>query len=157
MQKCYNDPLMLSIAHGVVGAMVATKIPDPLVSVPMILGLHYLGDWIPHWDIGTGLSDGKRRRMTAFFFELADLVAMAGLLIWFWQWGSPQVIWPIYWGALAGILPDLLMAPRTFLKWEPRWLRPINDFHYALHLSTPHKIVGLAPQLLLVTLVYLLK
>ena len=148
---------MLSITHGVVGAFVATKIQQPAAAVPIILGLHYLGDWVPHWDIGTGLTNGKRRRLHAFVFEIGDLVIMFTLLALFWQWGQDKIMWPVYWGAIVGIFPDLMLAPRTFLKWEPKWMKPLSEFHKAIHHSTPQIIFGILPQVLLILLVYLLK
>lgn len=148
---------MLSVAHGVAGAYVATKVPNPFLAVIIILGLHYLGDWLPHWDVGTGLSNGKRKKGAAFWLELLDLGLTLGLVILFWQVGEKEIAWPAYWGALVGILPDLINAPKTFLKWEPRFMKPLSDFHQAFHHSTPHKLFGLLPQVLLLILIYFLR
>ena len=61
---------MLSIAHTLTGAFIASKVPDPLVYTPLTLASHYLEDWIPHRDVGTGLSTGRRKPSTAFLFTL---------------------------------------------------------------------------------------
>jgi len=70
---------MLSIAHSATGAIIAAKVQNPFLYVPIVLALHYLQDFIPHWDVGTGLTNGSRKRIHAFFLEWIDLVLSAGL------------------------------------------------------------------------------
>jgi hypothetical protein len=53
---------MLSIAHGSTGALIASKIPNPFISFPIILASHFLEDRIPHWDVGQGLTEGKKKK-----------------------------------------------------------------------------------------------
>lgn len=155
---------MLSIPHSLTGAFIASKLPHPLLYVPLALGMHYLCDWIPHWDVGTGLSTGKRKRSTAIILELGELVVTIGLIYWFFftDFGKPLNVTDSYtlhiWiGALTGIAPDLVEAPRNFLKWEPWFIKPFNNFHGHFHHSTPHILIGLLPQLILVLVIWLLK
>ncbi len=148
---------MLSIPHTLTGAFIASKLPNPLLYVPLMLAMHYLQDWIPHWDVGTGLSNGKRRRGTAIFLELIELVISAFLIYRFFQ-HQPQAIQPHIWlGALTGIIPDLLEAPRNFLRWEPAFLKPLNEFHGKFHHSTPVIWFGLLPQIVVVLLIWVLR
>ncbi|MCL4208539.1 hypothetical protein KJZ63_02815 [Patescibacteria group bacterium] len=148
---------MLSIPHSLTGAFLASQIPHPAFYIPAAVSAHYLEDWIPHWDFGTGLSTGKRSVKTALFFEVLELVATFGLLYWFFQAGHAQIQWHIWLGALAGILPDLLDAPKNFLKLDLPFLRPLTDLHHFFHHSTHHVFFGLIPQILVVIAVYLLK
>lgn len=148
---------MLSIAHSLTGAFIASKFPLPVVYVPLTLAAHYFQDWIPHWDCGTGLSKGKRKRSTAILLEILDLAATVGLVYWFFQAGQDTVQWHVWIAALVGILPDLIEAPRNFFKWEPRFLKPLNQFHGLFHHSIPNIAVGLAPQVILVTVIWFLK
>ena len=76
---------MLSIPHALTGAFIASKVPYPLVYIPLTLACHYLQDWMPHWDVGTGLSTGKRKRSTAILLELVDLAITAVLIYFFWS------------------------------------------------------------------------
>ncbi|MBP7768684.1 hypothetical protein KA082_02515, partial [Candidatus Woesebacteria bacterium] len=71
---------MLSIPHALTGAFIASKFSNPLIYIPAAIAAHYLQDWIPHWDVGTGLSKGTRKRSTAIMLELVDL-AITGALI----------------------------------------------------------------------------
>jgi len=147
---------MLSLAHATTGAFVAAKLTHPLLYIPVAIGLHYLQDWIPHWDVGTGLSNGARKKKTAIKLEFVDLALTAGLIFLLWQQGQP-LNYHIWIGAFFGLLPDFLEAPRNFLKWEPKFLRPINNFHGKFHHSIPHMVYGLAPQAVVLVAIVLLK
>lgn len=150
---------MLSIAHGVTGAFIATSLPNPVLYVPLTFASHYLEDWIPHWDVGTGLSTGKRKINTAIILELGDL-ALTFLLVWlFWGYGqSDQSVFHLALiGAFVGLLPDFMEAPRNFLKKEPFFLKPFNEIHGWFHHSTHNMWLGLAPQFIVIVLIFLLK
>jgi hypothetical protein len=148
---------MLSIPHALTGAFIASQLPHPALYIPLAMGMHYLQDWIPHWDVGTGLSSGKRKRSTAIKLELVDLAITAGLIYWFWQSHSPTFLHHVWLGAFFGLLPDFLEAPRNFLKWDPPLLKPFNDFHHSFHHSIPNIALGLAPQIAVVAAIWFLK
>jgi hypothetical protein len=148
---------MLSISHSVTGAFIATKLPHPLLYIPLIFASHYLEDWIPHWDVGTGLSSGKRKRSTAIALELVELGITFGIIYWFWQSGSNAINWNAWFGASIGLIPDFLEAPRNFLKWEPFFFKPFNEIHGKFHHSTPNMLFGLTPQVIVLATVWALK
>lgn len=148
---------MLSIPHMLTGAFVASKFSHPAIYVPTTLAFHYLQDWIPHWDVGTGLSNGKRKRSTAIILELIELGIALGLIWFLFQRGQTEIQYHIWIGGIMGIAPDLLEAPRNFLKWEPFFLKPINNFHAFFHQSTTNIPLGLIPQLIMVTAIWFLK
>lgn len=148
---------MLSISHSLTGAFIATKLPFPGVYVPLIIASHYLEDWIPHWDVGTGLSSGKRKRSTAILLEFGELFISAVLIYFFFQHGQTEINWLAWIGAFIGLVPDFLEAPRNFLKWEPAFLRPINNVHALFHHSTPDMVFGLAPQAITIAAIWLLR
>ena len=146
---------MLSIAHGLTGAFLATQLSHPLLFIPACLAAHYLEDWIPHWDIGTGLSTGKRNKLTAIGLEIVELGITAGLIYWFWG-SKTEVLILAGAGAFCALIPDFLEAPRNFLGWEPGILKPFNDFHHRFHHSTTNVILGLSPQVLIGFVIFLL-
>ncbi len=148
---------MLSIPHTLTGAFIASRLPHPALYIPLTLGMHYLQDWIPHWDVGTGLSSGKRKRSTAIILELVELGVSAYLVHLFFVSSNPDLSLHIWAGALTGIVPDLLESPRNFLKWEPFFLKPINSFHAMFHHSTPSMVIGLLPQVVLVAVLWFLR
>lgn len=148
---------MLSIAHTVTGAFIATTVPNPLLSVPLIFASHYLEDWIPHWDVGTGLSSGKRKRSSAILLEIVELSISVGLIYFFWQYGNSEIAWNAWFGFFMSLLPDFMEAPRNFLKWEPRILHFFNELHGQFHHSTPNMALGLLPQIIVVGLIAAIK
>ena len=148
---------MLSISHVATGAFVAAKVSNPFIAIPLILGFHYLEDWIPHWDVGTGLSTGKRKKRSALIMEVIELCIAFGIVFLYWGNRSTGIDWWIVFGGVMGIVPDLLEAPRNFLKYEPFWLKPINEFHAQFHHSTPDMLIGLTPQVILLLIIFLLK
>lgn len=149
---------MLSIPHALTGAYIASKFPNPLIYIPIALAFHYFQDWTPHWDVGTGLSKGTRKRNTAFLLELVDLALTGVLIYYFWhnQFGTTTYL-HIWAGAFTGLLPDFMEAPRNFLHWEPFFLKPFNKFHNNFHHSIPNIWLGLLPQVVVVSLIWFLR
>lgn len=156
---------MLSISHAVTGAFIATKLNNIYLAIPIILISHYLEDAIPHWDAGTGLGNGSKNRQTAITHGLIDLALAAVLVFVFYPSTTPHILnlksfvlnSPPIWGAFFGLLPDFLEAPRNFLKWEPTFLKPINRFHHSFHHSIPRTWDGLAPQFILLTILWIFR
>lgn len=145
---------MLSISHAATGAFIAAKLPNPLLYIPLTLASHYIEDWIWHWDVGTGLTSGKRKRIHAFLFELVDLAIAAGIVWWMMQTKSdPTLQLHMAVGAFTGLVPDFVEAPRNFLKYNPWFIKPFNKFHHSVHRSTPNMALGLYPQTLLLAAV----
>src|SRR5258708_34230681 len=115
---------MLSISHSLTGAFIATHLPHPVLYVPLIFASHYLEDWIPHWDVGTGLSSGKPKRETAILLELGELAFTFALVYVFWQYGHPVLNVHAWLGASSGCTPDFWDAPRNVLKRAPKRSTP---------------------------------
>ena len=148
---------MLSVSHAATGAFIAAKLPYPALYIPLVLASHYLEDWIPHWDVGTGLTNGTRTRRTAFILELFDFAAAFALVYFLWQNGQSEPNIHAWAGAFVSLVPDYFEAPRNFLKTEPAFFKPINKFHSKFHQSIPNIAVGLAPQILLLGIIWLLR
>lgn len=148
---------MLSIAHGPTGAFIASKIPNPLISIPLVLASHYFEDYIPHWDVGQGLSKGKKDKKIAFYQELfLDFPLSIAIVFIFFQYGRPFS--PLPWlGWFVGLVPDFIEFPRNFLKWEPGFIKPLNHFHGKFHNSIPAKLPGILPQIAILIAIYLLR
>jgi hypothetical protein len=153
---------MLSIAHAATGATIASSVTNPYLAIPLILASHYALDAVYHHDAGTGLSSGRKSRQTALILGIIDLVLAALIVLLFYPPTSLAfanlllyLTTPFFWGALLGLLPDFLESPRNFLGHEPKWLKPINHFHASFHHSTPNVVAGLIPQIILLTLLWM--
>ncbi|MDP2649492.1 MAG: hypothetical protein Q8P10_01470 [bacterium] len=53
---------MTATGHAVIGTVIAAKIGNPALAVPIALASHIAADMIPHWDLATngGRKKGKR-------------------------------------------------------------------------------------------------
>lgn len=148
---------MLSIAHGPTGALIASKIPNPVISIPLILASHYLEDRIPHWDVGQGLSSQRKRKRSAFLQELFFDFPLSIVLVYlFFQAGRP-FDWRPWLGWFVGLLPDFIEFPYLFLNHRGFLIKKFAAFHTWSHRSTPNKFWGLLPQVLVLLLILLLK
>ncbi len=148
---------MLSISHTLTGALIASKVGNPILYVPLVLASHYLEDWIPHWDVGTGLSNGTRKKSTAIKMEFIELGISAVLLFLFWQMGNSQIMYHVWFGAFVGLIPDFMEAPKNFLNMDPWIFRLPNKFHHHFHGSIPSIPWGLTPQIILWVVIWFLR
>lgn len=148
---------MLSISHSLTGSLIAVTMPQPWLYIPVIFASHYIEDWIPHWDVGTGLSRGTRKRSTAIFLELVELGITAILIYLFFQAGKTEINWLAWIGGFVALIPDFIEAPRNFLRWEPWFFKPLNDLHGAFHHSTPNVLFGMLPQVILWIVIWFLR
>lgn len=149
---------MLSIAHAPTGALIATKIPNPIISVPLILAAHYLEDRVPHWDVGTGMDCTPKVKKRAFWGELLlDLPLSIIIVYFFFQFGHPELVWQAWLGWFVGLLPDFLEFPINFLNLHVPPFTWLSDIHHFFHRTQKNKFWGLLPQFAVILAVFLLK
>ena len=144
---------MLSIAHGLTGALIATKVTNPFLSVPLIIASHFLEDMVPHWDFGTGINHNQKDKKIAFLQELFIDLPLTAIFVYIFFPAQPLA----WLGMFIGILPDLLEAPYIFLNIRFPLLNQFFHFHSTIHHSFPKKFLGLLPQLAVILAVFLLR
>lgn len=145
---------MLSIAHAAAGAFIATKLHNPLLSGPIIIGVHFLQDYIPHWDLGQGLTKKLKSRHAAFFQELITDFPLSILFVFFlYQSNTTTINFDAWYGWFMALLPDFLEFPYLFLNMKFFPIKQIAQLHNRFHHSTPEKWNGLWPQILVLLLV----
>ncbi len=148
---------MLSIAHAATGAFIATKIHNPYISIPLILASHFLEDFIPHWDVGQGLTKKLKSHQDAFLQELLiDFPASILLVFFIFQFNQPFSIYP-WLGWFFALLPDFLEFPYLFLNWRFTPIKELAIFHKFWHHSIPGKVKGLIPQIIVIVLIYIFR
>lgn len=148
---------MLSIAHGTTGAFIASKIPNPLISVPLVIVSHFIEDFVPHWDVGQGLTKAKKSKKAAFMEEiLFDLPLSVLIVFFFFQYGKP-FDWRPWLGWFCGLLPDFLEFPYLFLNLRFFPINQLAKLHAWVHRSTHRKLLGLLPQFIVIALIYFWK
>jgi len=117
---------MTATSHALIGTVIAAKISNPALAIPLALASHFVADMIPHWDEAL---ERKEKGLDRVFIEsCADLLlgfALSYTLIFFL---FPQTnLLYAFLLIIVAQLPDWLMAPYLFLK--------INAFKWAYHLG----------------------
>lgn len=57
---------MTATSHAILGVVIAAKISNPVISIPLAIFSHIVADAFPHWDTGTHKPNKSRFR---FFLE----------------------------------------------------------------------------------------
>ncbi|MCL5433299.1 MAG: hypothetical protein M1524_04270 [Patescibacteria group bacterium] len=56
---------MTATGHAIIGAVIAAKIGNPELAVPIAFASHVLADLTPHWDLGTNGNARKDKHIVA--------------------------------------------------------------------------------------------
>lgn len=108
---------MTATGHALIGTVIAAKIGNPALAIPIALGSHFLADALPHWDTGT---NRHKKSKTRFFIEsFADLTigfVLSWLLIVLF-FPSTNLLYAFIM-IIVSQSPDWLTAPYLFLNWN---------------------------------------
>lgn len=70
---------MTATGHAVIGTIIAAKIGNPALAIPIAIGSHILADMFPHWDPGVNRDKKSKNR----FIAEGVIDVLAGLAITF--------------------------------------------------------------------------
>lgn len=111
---------MLETPHVMVGAAIATKIPNPLIAIPLAFASHFVLEMVPHWNPHLNTETQKYGRPTqkSTILVIIDcsLALIGGIFIAYQALPDTAHALTILLASLASILPDLIEAPYFFLK-----------------------------------------
>ncbi len=63
---------MTATGHAIIGTIIAAKIGNPYLAVPIALASHLAADLVPHWDTATNVDKkGKQRVIVETLFDIA--------------------------------------------------------------------------------------
>lgn len=63
---------MTATGHAILGTIIAAKIGNPYLAIPLALASHIAADLIPHWDTATNKDKkGKERVLVETLFDIA--------------------------------------------------------------------------------------
>lgn len=135
---------MILSTHAIVGAAVSSFFPaHPVVGVAAAFASHFVLDSIPHWDysIPALKAAADHRHDPNYVMSPLALVDIGRLIFDVSLGGAVTLLlivtvpavpaWIFLGGAFFGMLPDLLAFWSR--RFRPRWLRPLDRFHYAVH------------------------
>lgn len=118
---------MLETPHVLVGVAIATKIPNPIISIPLALASHFVLEGLPHWNPHLYTETEKygqpTRKSTLFTAVDSSIALTTGSLIAFSHLPDLAFAFTIFFSAFAAVLPDVIEAPYLYLKYRKPWLK----------------------------------
>lgn len=144
---------MLETPHVVVGAAIASKVANPILSLPLAFGSHFLMDQIPHWNPHSYTetqTNGKISRNTTIL-AIADVITALSAGLWLASRAMPN--WThaivIIAASFLAVLPDVVKAPYFLLGKRDGLLKRYVDFERSLQVET-NFIAGMGMQLFVI-------
>jgi len=146
---------MLLTPHTFVGVAIATAIPNPFISVPLSLAMHFVGDRVPHWDFYSNTQKEERLRGWRPIAVMLDLVigvaiGLTTTLYALWVLKNSHLALNIFLCGIASVLPDVLETPYIFGKSEPKILSYLTSVQRKIQFQAPLPW-GIISQILIVT------
>ncbi|MCL4353999.1 hypothetical protein M1349_00820 [Patescibacteria group bacterium] len=104
---------MTATGHAVIGTVIAAKIGNPAVAVPIAIASHVIADIIPHWDPGTNRR--KKNKAKLFIDSMIDVILglIAAYFLTYIFFPSTNLSY-VFLIIISSQLLDWLMAPYYF-------------------------------------------
>lgn len=144
---------MLETPHVMVGAAIASKIPNPLISIPLALASHFILEKIPHWNPHLNTETEKygkpTKRSTVITIVDSTIALISGSYFAYQALPNTYHALTILAACFFSILPDLVEAPYFFLNFRKAILKKWIYWQKSIQVDTPLGI-GLVTQLIVV-------
>lgn len=141
---------MLETPHALVGAAIASKIPNPFIAIPAALASHFILDRIPHWNPHSYTEVQNNGKISSFTTKVALVdVAVAltsGTLLSYSflpDWKHAAVV---FFSCFAAVLPDVAKSPYFLLGARKGIFKRWVDFERSLQVDTKKAIPGILTQ-----------
>jgi hypothetical protein len=108
---------MTATGHALIGTVIAAKVGNPVLAIPIAVASHFLADALPHWDTGTNKQKKSKR---LFFIESVLDVILGFVLSWLlitWIFPTTNLSYAFLIIIMAQ-LPDWLTAPYLFFNMK---------------------------------------
>lgn len=147
---------MLELPHTLVGAAIATVIPNPLISLPLSFLSHFITDYVPHWNphLNTELKTSGKVSTQSKVIVMADagLALMIGTYI---AARSTNFI-VVMLACFLAVAPDVAEIPYYFLGLKNiSWIKKLIDYQRA-HQWNVSPFIGILTQIVVVVISLLL-
>ncbi len=112
---------MLELPHAIVGAAIATAIPDPRISLPLAFASHFITEYIPHWNPHLFTELKTLGRVSRRSLIIVTIDASLALILGTWiALRSPQPLIVLA-ACFLAVLPDVMEIPYFFFHWHPKF------------------------------------
>ena|ERR1035437_6316323 len=120
---------MTATGHALIGTVIAAKIGNPALAVPIALASHFAADALPHWD--TGYHRTHKSKSKFFIQSAVDVIlgfVLSYLLIHLF-FPSTNLSYAFF-IILMAQLPDWLTAPYLFfdIKFPFYWIYKLQKY-----------------------------
>lgn len=106
---------MLETPHVVIGIAIASKIPNPLISIPLAFASHFVLELVPHWNPHLNTEVKKHGSLTKNTVNIimADVAVSIALGSFFAYQAMPNTIQAlnILACSFSAVLPDVVEGP----------------------------------------------
>jgi hypothetical protein len=123
---------MTATGHAVLGTVIAVKVGNPALAVPLAIASHIAADIFPHWDTATNIRiKGRRRVIAESFIDLIFGFSISYAIV-FLLFPQANLFYVLFIILIAQSL-DWLMLPYYFLRikfplfvWAYRFQKSFN-------------------------------
>jgi hypothetical protein len=119
---------MTSTAHALIGTVIAAKIGNPALAIPIALASHFIADAVPHWDTAYHRKQKSKTRLigTSFIDLILGFILAWALIVFLFPATNLTYAFIII---IAAQLPDWLTLPYLFLDLD------FPPFSYAYYIQ----------------------
>ncbi len=123
---------MLELAHALTGGVIAYKIGNPFLALPLSFLSHFAIDLLPHWN--PHIAEEKKKyghisHKSIIIIAVDCLIGLSlGLFLAFKVLPNTGRSVVILLGCLLGILPDLAEAPFFFANLKNKHIKKLMEF-----------------------------
>ncbi len=149
---------MLETPHVAIGAAIATKIPNPLIAIPLAFVSHFVMEKVPHWNPHLVTETKKygaptQKSIVIIIIDVTMALALGSFIAWRALPDQKHAA-TIMLASFASVLPDLIESPYFFLKWRNDFLKKWLAFQKSLQVDTT-PFWGLLTQVVTIAAVFL--
>lgn len=131
---------MLETPHVVVGAAIATKIPNPLISIPLAFGSHFVLEKVPHWNPHLNTEKKRYGKVTAKSTKIVVVDVLVsvflGSFIAYQALPDTGHAVTILAASFAAALPDIIEGPYFFLDMKSKFIKKWVAFQKSIQVDT---------------------
>ena len=121
---------MTATGHAIIGTVIAAKIGNPALAIPLAFVSHIAADLVPHWDVGTNrrFKTKKKMRVQAALDVIISFALSYLLIVFLFPTTNLLYAFVII---IAAQAPDWLMTPYYFFgvkqfKWAYEFGKKTN-------------------------------
>lgn len=146
---------MLELPHVLVGAAIATTIPDPRISLPLALVSHFITDYVPHWNPHIHTELKKNGRISSLSKSILFLdsggALFLGTFIASRALPDTNKFIVIMLACFLAVAPDVVEIPYYIFRSDNLWIKKLISFQRAHQWNVP-AFWGILAQIIVVSL-----